>query len=145
MREVILLCGPPGAGKTTAARASPLAVFDRDDDHWTSEQQWRAALARLARDRTARAVVIRSGATSLARARAAATIRATHVFLLLAPRDELRRRVRARARADKVGTLVGIDRWLASFDRDDRAPDFPGWAALLAPTDDEPGVTSIEW
>ena len=66
-RLVVLLFGPAGAGKTTAARSSGLTVFDRDDEKWSGERQFTQALRRLALDPSARAVVIRSGATSSAR------------------------------------------------------------------------------
>ncbi len=126
-RLVVLLCGPAGAGKTTAARASGLVVYDRDDDQWTSEKQFTAALSRLKSDRHARAVVIRAGATSSARAKAAALIGATHTRLLLADRAELGRRVAHRNRADKQHGLASISDWLTRFDRDDGVLDYAGW------------------
>ena len=129
-RRVVLLCGPPGAGKTTAARESGLTLYDRDDAHWTGEKHFRAALRELGQDPNARAVVIRSGATSTARASAAHLIRATHTYLFLADTDELKRRVRERRRADMVATIAAIDLWLRKFDRDDAVRDFPGWDQL---------------
>lgn len=126
-RTVVLLCGPAGAGKTTAARASGLTVYDRDDDHWTGEKEFTTALAALATSQGAQAVVIRSGATSSARARAAQTIGATHVYLLLEEPAELERRVRQRDRMDKVRGVVSITSWFDRFDRDDRVASFPGW------------------
>lgn len=144
MRKVVLLCGPPGAGKTTIAHGSGLPVFDRDDAHWTSEAQFREALAALGQQRGARAVVIRSGASSTSRRATTDLIRATHAYLVTAPADELGRRVRARGRDDLVPTLMGIDRWWSRHDRDDGVLDFPGWAAIdLDRTD--PGVTSTDW
>lgn len=129
----MLLCGPPGAGKSTAALASGLQVFDRDEPRWSSEREFTAALEELAGDRGARAVVIRSGASSSARAKAARLIEATHVFVILAPRGVLLDRVRQRGRADRVRTLAGVDRWLGRFDRDDGVRDFPGWASAFTP------------
>lgn len=143
-RHVVLLCGPPGAGKTTAAHASGLTVYDRDDAQWQSDAHWNAELAKLGRARSVQAVVIRSGATSSARARTARLIAATQVFIVLAPREELRRRVRARGREDMVRTLMGIDRWLGRFDRDDQARDFLGWDTLDLQLE-QAGTTSTDW
>lgn len=131
-RLVVLLCGPAGAGKTTAARASGLQVFDRDDPDWLSEKHFTTRLADLARDPLAQAVVIRSGATSSARAKAARLVAATHVFVLTEPVPELERRIRERGRADKVAGVQSVRSWWHRFDRDDGVQDFPGWPAVLA-------------
>lgn len=133
MRNVVLLCGPPGAGKTTAAHASGLPVFDRDDPRWPDEQSFRRDLARLAFDPQARAVVIRSGATSSARGRAAELVMATQVFVLLLPRDELMRRISIRARHDAKQTKAAVDTWFTRFERHDGVPDFPGWEQATTP------------
>lgn len=144
MRRVVLLCGPPGAGKTTAAYASGLPVYDRDDPHWLSESHWTSELTKLGRAAAAEAVVIRSCATSSARTRTARLVAATHTFVVLASRDELRRRVRDRGREDMVRTLMGIDQWFTRFDRDDGVPDFLGWHTLGMDAEQQ-GVTSTDW
>lgn len=142
MRRVVLLCGPPGAGKTTAARASGLAVFDRDDPRWGSEREFTEAIAQLREHHTAQAVVIRAGASSSARRKAADLIGATHVYLLRADQHELMRRVHRRDRADRRATTAGIVSWFDRYDRDDGVLDFPGWPAV---TDGDLGLTSIDW
>ncbi len=129
-RVVVLLCGPAGAGKTTAARESGLTVYDRDDPQWAGEREFTAALENLARDPRARAVVIRSAASSSARAKAAALIGATHTYLLVADPRELAHRVARRNRADKDHGLASIRTWFERFDRDDDVPEFPGWPAV---------------
>jgi hypothetical protein len=131
-RLVVLLCGPPGAGKTTSARTSGLTVYDRDDPHWTGERDFRAALAALAGDRHAQAVVIRTGASSTARAKAAQLIDATHVYLLLADQAELGRRIAHRHRDDTRHALAGIGKWFATHDRADGVALFPGWEHVMA-------------
>lgn len=142
MRQVVVLCGPPGAGKTTAAHASGLQVFDRDDPQWTSESEFTAALAQLRADPTAQAVVIRSAATSSARAKAARLVGAKHIYILLADRSELMRRITTRGRHDARHSKAGVDTWFARFDRNDAVPVFPGWGSTA---EADLGVLSSDW
>lgn len=139
VRVVIVLCGPPGAGKTTAARASGLEVYDRDDPQWTSEAHFSAALGNLGRDPDARAVVIRWAPRSRDRADVCAQVNATACYLLTEDRDTLARRINARNRPDAPGTLAGIRRWFEAYDDRDHVPAFPGWAPALGRR------TSREW
>lgn len=82
-RKVILVCGPPGAGKTTYAHTLGLDVYDLDDDHWNfNEALFRAALIRLRENTSARAVVIRTAPTLSSRQRAASMCGATDVVMI---------------------------------------------------------------
>lgn len=119
VRRVVLICGPPGSGKTTWAKASGLRVYDRDDPQWTSERQFRAAIARLATDPHARAVVIRAGASSSARARAAGLIGATETIVLAVPADEAKRRVAGRGTRATISMrtqMASVDTWWQRYE-----------------------------
>lgn len=120
-------------------------MYDRDDPQWVSEKQFRSALERLARDRSARAVVIRAGASSSARRKAAALIGATHVYLLMPDARECAHRVARRARADVRHGLASVPKWFAAFDRQDGVEDFPGWDEVAASGGLGIGATSQGW
>lgn len=130
-RRVVLLCGPPGSGKSTraeqVAQADGLELFDRDEQRWVSEKQFREALKKIGRRGDARAVVIRSGATRSARAKAAGMVRATEVVVLETPREICRRRVVARNRQPPpVATqLAAVDSWWRRYEPGPVAPARP--------------------
>jgi predicted component of type VI protein secretion system len=119
-----------------------LAIYDRDDPQWLSEKQFTNALAMIAADPDAHVVVIRSGATSSARGRAAAMVNATHVFLLTADQRELVSRIRKRDRNDALQTIAGVAKWFKQHDRRDGVPTFRGWDAIKEP---DLGSFSEDW
>lgn len=114
-RHVVLVCGPPGAGKTTYAHSLGFEVYDLDDAKWQgSEALFRAALLRLREEPEARAVVIRTGATLSARQRAASTCGATDCLVLDTALDVCVARIKERGRTAppiRVQIKAAADWW----------------------------------
>ncbi len=145
VRRVVLLCGPPGAGKRAAADSSGLRVFDRADSQWSGEREFVNALGLLASDRVARAVVVRSAPTSSARRRWSTLVAATDVFLLLAPPGECVRRLRERGGSDDGHSTAAVAKWFSTFDEQDGVGLFPGWAAVDPSFARPLGLSSRRW
>lgn len=101
-RRVVLICGPPGSGKTTLAHSLGLdEVFDLDDDRWGgSDPLFRAALVRVRENPRASAAVIRTAATLSARRKGATNCGATEVVVLDTPLATCVERIKARGRTN---------------------------------------------
>jgi shikimate kinase len=113
-RRVVLVCGPPGAGKTTYAHTLGLTVYDIDDPQWGgSETRFSQAIRALNDMPHAQAVVIRAGATPTARAKAANHIGATHTIILdVDPNTCIQRiRTRARPRPPLAQQITAVHHW----------------------------------
>lgn len=100
-RKVVLICGPPGAGKTTYAHTLGLKVYDLDDPEWGgNDALFRAELVRVREDPKARAAVIRTGATLSARRKGASNCGATEVIVLDTPLAVCIERINQRGRTE---------------------------------------------
>lgn len=100
-RRVVLICGPPGAGKTTYAHALGLHVYDLDDEQWQgNDSLFRAELIKVRENTAAQAAVIRTGATLSARRKAVSNCGATEVVVIDTPFAECVRRIKQRGRTE---------------------------------------------
>ncbi|MCR1785315.1 HNH endonuclease [Nocardioides carbamazepini] len=122
-RKVMLVVGPPGAGKTTLAHtiadAEGLEVYDLDDEQWAgSDALFRAALVQLREQPKARAVVIRTGATLRARQGAATACGATELVVVDTALDECIRRIKQRGRTTPPIRIQinGARQWWAKYE-----------------------------
>lgn len=134
-RLVVILFGPPAAGKTTVARSLGLEVYDRDDAQWAGlgEREFRAAIDRLHDVPGARAVIIRRGATRSARSRTITSVAATHAFVMATPEKVCMERASARGRDFRRERGAIHEWWL----RWDRGTDVPLWTGSWRPPIEE--------
>lgn len=114
MRTVILLTGPPGAGKTTWARATGLTHHSWET--YPSEKQFKAALRAIAEDPGAQTVVERCAPTAGERITLAMLCRATHIFIMPTPPAECHSRIEERDRPAKGAEHKAVQLWWARFE-----------------------------
>ena len=121
-RKVVLIAGPPGAGKTTHAHTLGLDVYDLDDEQWRgSDALFRAALVSVREDPRARAAVIRTAPTLSARRKAAVACGATDVLVLDTPLPVCLERIKARGRTNPPLSyqISGARKWWATYEPGD--------------------------
>lgn len=101
-----------------------------------------SALRAVGADAAARAVVIRSAASSERRAEVRGVVGATSTFLVFADPAVCVERVRLRGRGDVAATVKGIASWFSRFDHRDGVRLWDGEYEAGVP---DIGATSREW
>ena len=121
-RNVVLIFGPPGAGKTTYAHTLGLTVYDRDDAQWHGDERlFVSEISKLACDSNAQAAVIRTGSTSASRAKAAGQCLPTQTVTMAVDPNTCIERVRARNRPFMKYQIDAIHKWWAEYNPSDSA------------------------
>ena len=109
MRRVVLIVGPPGAGKST--RAQELGLHHLEWEHFTNDAAFVAAAKAHCLAPDAQAVVVRCCDTPAEQAEWEQMLDVTETIVLDTPLDECKRRIADRRRPRWRGEIVAAERW----------------------------------
>jgi GTPase SAR1 family protein len=126
-RNVTLICGPPGSGKTTLAMTLHPQTLDIGDmPAGTPRERMKAygrAAYRIGRDQSANVAVVRCAASETERARQQELTRPARTIILLTDADTCRQRITQRNRTEGddegrglVSQAGAVDDWWSKWD-----------------------------
>lgn len=113
MRTVILFVGPPGSGKSTAAKqwAERNQLTHLEREQYPTDDAYRSAVVAHASQPDARLAVVRCCPTQAEQREWEALTGATETIVLDTPIDECVRRIAKRRRAGWRGELMAAKEW----------------------------------
>jgi len=123
-RAVTLICGPPGAGKTTLGLQLHRTTLDIGEMPPGTPQERMKLFGRMAwrigRDRNANVAVIRGAPTESDRTHQQGLCRPARTIIMLTDADECHRRIATRSRPgvdgrDLAGQHAAVDAWWAAW------------------------------